>query len=168
MKIHLIAIGGAAMHNIALDLTLNHQVTGSDDEIYDPSRSRLEAAGILPEEMGWYPDRITEHLDLVILGMHAKKDNPELARAKELGLTILSYPEFIYHQSKEKKRVVIAGSHGKTTTTSMILHVLKKLDYSFDYLVGAQIEGFERMVKLSDAPLLIRNSLGSHQCLSCF
>ncbi len=155
MKVHLIAIGGAAMHNIAMDLTISHQVTGSDDEIYDPSRSRLEKAGLLPEEMGWFPDRITPDLDLVILGMHAKADNPELARAKELGVEVMSYPEFIYHQSKEKTRVVIAGSHGKTSTTSMILHVLQKNQIDFDYLVGAQIAGFERMVQLSDAPIII-------------
>lgn len=155
MKIHLIAIGGAAMHNIALDLALHHEVTGSDDEIYNPSRSRLEKEGLLPDEMGWFPDRITPDLDLVILGMHAKADNPELAKAQELGLKVMSYPEFIYHHSKDKKRVVIAGSHGKTTTTSMVLHVLQRLDYKFDYLVGAQIEGFERMVKLSQAPVII-------------
>lgn len=143
------------MHNIALDLALNHTITGSDDEIYNPSKSRLADKGLLPAEMGWFPERITEDLDLVILGMHARADNPELARAKELGITVMSYPEYIYHHSKDKKRVVIAGSHGKTTTTSMILHVLQKRQQNFDYLVGAQIEGFERMVKLSDAPIII-------------
>jgi len=143
MKIHLIAIGGAAMHNIALDLNLTHEVTGSDDEIYNPSRKRLKLAGLLPKQMGWHEENIT------------KEDNPELLKAKELGITIMSYPEFIFHQSKNKKRIVVAGSHGKTSTTSMILHVLKKQKLDFDYLVGAQIEGFERMVKLSDAPIIV-------------
>ncbi len=155
MKIHLIAIGGAAMHNIALDLNLRHEVTGSDDEIYDPSLSRLRNVGLLPEEMGWFPNKITKDLDVVILGMHAKIDNPELLKAQELGIPVLSYPEFIFQQSKSKKRIVVAGSHGKTTTTSMILHVLQKAKLDFDYLVGAQIQGFERMVKLSDAEIIV-------------
>ncbi len=155
MKIHLIAIGGAVMHNLALDLHKQHIVTGSDDEIYNPSRDRLEKSGILPKVMGWFPEKITSDLDIVILGMHARIDNPELLKAQELGLTIYSYPEFIHFHSKDKRRVVIAGSHGKTTTTSMIMHVLYKLNRDFDYVVGAQIQGFKRMVRLSDAPIII-------------
>jgi UDP-N-acetylmuramate: L-alanyl-gamma-D-glutamyl-meso-diaminopimelate ligase len=156
MRIHLIAIGGAAMHNLAIALKQNgHQVTGSDDQIFEPSRSRLEGHGLLPDSMGWEESRITDEIDAVILGMHAREDNPELQKAQELDLLVYSYPEFIYQQSLEKERVVIAGSHGKTTITSMILHVLKKLNMDFDYLVGAQIEGFETMVRLSDAPLII-------------
>ena len=155
-KIHIIAIGGAAMHNIALDLhAQGHHITGSDDEIYDPSLSRLRNVGIAPEPMGWYPEKITTDLDFVILGMHAKADNPELVQAQSLGIKIYSYPEFVYQHSKEKQRVVIAGSHGKTTTTAMVMHVLRKTGRDFDYLVGAQLEGFERMVRLTDAPLII-------------
>ncbi|MFZ1748638.1 MAG: Mur ligase family protein [Saprospiraceae bacterium] len=156
MNIHLIAIGGAAMHNIALDLKAQgHIVSGSDDEIYEPSLTRLKNANICPPHFGWFPEKITPSLDLVILGMHAKADNPELLHAQELGVTVMSYPEFIYEQSKEKKRVVIAGSHGKTTTTAMVLHVLQNMGLPFDYLVGAQLDGFDRMVKLTDAPLII-------------
>jgi UDP-N-acetylmuramate: L-alanyl-gamma-D-glutamyl-meso-diaminopimelate ligase len=156
MKIHLTAVGGAAMHNIALALHQNgHQVTGSDDEIYNPAKDRLAKAGILPEAYGWFPDKITKDLDCVILGMHARKDNPELLKAQDLGVKIYSYPEFIYHHSKDKKRVVIAGSHGKTTTTSMIMHVLRYWKRDFDYLVGAMLEGFDTMVRLSDAPVMI-------------
>ena len=156
MKIHLIAVGGAAMHNLALALHKNgHEVTGSDDEIYNPAKERLAAAGILPAEMGWFPDKIKADLDFIILGMHARKDNPELLRGQELGLKIYSYPEFIYEHSKNKKRVVIAGSHGKTTTTSMIMHVLKESKTDYDYLVGAMLEGFDQMVKLSDSPIMI-------------
>lgn len=155
-KIHIIAIGGAAMHNIALDLKAQgHIITGSDDEIYEPSLSRLENKGIAPDKMGWFPDKINTDLDFVILGMHARDDNPELLKAQKLGIKVYSYPEFIYLQAKEKLRVVIAGSHGKTTTTAMVMHVLKKIDRSFDYLVGAQLEGFDRMVQLTDAPLII-------------
>ncbi|NVK50898.1 MAG: peptidoglycan synthetase, partial [Cyclobacteriaceae bacterium] len=153
---HFIAIGGAIMHNLALALVKKgHQVTGSDDEIYEPSRSRLQKAGILPEEYGWFPEKIHPDLNGIILGMHARIDNPELQKAKELGIPIYSFPEFIFNQSKEKKRVVIAGSHGKTSITSMILHVLKDQQISFDYLVGAQIEGFDLMVGLSDAPIIV-------------
>lgn len=151
MKIHFIAIGGAAMHNLAL--ALNHkgyQVTGSDDVIFDPSKSRLEAHGLLPDGFGWFPDKITEDLDAVILGMHAKPDNPELQRAQELGVKIYSYPDFLFEQSKNKTRVVIGGSHGKTTITSMILHVLNYNGINVDYMVGAQLEGFERMVHLTE------------------
>lgn len=155
-RIHLIAIGGAAMHNLALALHHNGAtVTGSDDEIYDPSRSRLAAAGLLPTAMGWDADRITSDLDTVIVGMHARADNPELLRARELGLPTLSYPEYIYEASRHKKRIVVGGSHGKTSTTAMILHVLRKCGLDADYLVGAQLEGFERMVRLSDAPIMV-------------
>lgn len=156
LNLHFIAIGGKVMHNLALAMSDEwHTVTGSDDEIYEPSLSRLEAAGILPEEMGWNPDRITEDLDYVILGMHAKSDNPELVRAKELGLKIMSFPEFIFEQSKDKQRIVVAGSHGKTTTSAMIVHALKENDKDFDYVIGAQLPGFDRMVKLSDAPIIV-------------
>lgn len=154
--IHLIAIGGAAMHNLALALHHNgFRVTGSDDEIYSPSKERLADAGLLPSEIGWHTERITEGIDAVIIGMHARADNPELHKAKELGIKIYSYPEFLYEQSKNKKRVVIGGSHGKTSTTAMILHVLNHWKIDADYLVGAQLEGFERMVRLSDAPIIV-------------
>jgi UDP-N-acetylmuramate: L-alanyl-gamma-D-glutamyl-meso-diaminopimelate ligase len=156
LRVHFIAIGGAAMHNIALDLhAQGHLVTGSDDEIYEPSLSRLTKVGIAPKKFGWDEANINKDIDIVVLGMHAREDNPELVKARELGLTIMSYPAFVYERSKDKQRIVIAGSHGKTTTTAMILHVLKKLGVSFDYLVGAQLEGFDRMVKLTDAPLII-------------
>ena len=151
MNIHFIAIGGAAMHNLALALHLKGDtVTGSDDVIFDPSKTRLEARGILPEAFGWYPDKITSNLDAVVVGMHAKADNKELLKAQDLGLKIYSYPEFLYEQSKFKTRVVIGGSHGKTTITSMILHVLHYFDRDVDYMVGAQLEGFDIMVKLTD------------------
>jgi len=151
MNVHFIAIGGAAMHNLALALDhKGYRVTGSDDVIFDPSKSRLEAKGLLPEVFGWFPDRITKDLDAVILGMHAKEDNPELLRAQELDVKIYSYPEFLYEQSKNKTRVVIGGSHGKTTITSMILHVLNYHGVEVDYMVGAQLEGFDRMVHLTD------------------
>ncbi|MBK8492290.1 MAG: peptidoglycan synthetase [Saprospirales bacterium] len=156
MRIHLIAIGGSAMHNIALALWENgHEVTGSDDEIYNPARDRLAARGLLPAETGWFPGRIHSGLDAVILGMHARADNPELQRAQELGIPVFSYPAFLYEHSRDKKRVVVAGSHGKTTTTSMILHFLRAAGRDFDYLVGAQLEGFETMVRLSKAPLMV-------------
>jgi UDP-N-acetylmuramate: L-alanyl-gamma-D-glutamyl-meso-diaminopimelate ligase len=156
MKIHLIAIGGAAMHNLALALHQNgHIVTGSDDEIYNPAYDRLAAAGLLPAEMGWFTERISKNIDIIILGMHARADNPELAKAQALGLKIYSYPEFIYHHAINKKRIVIAGSHGKTSTTSMIMHVLKYWKKDFDYLVGAMLEGFDTMVRLSDAPIMV-------------
>ena len=153
---HFIAIGGAVMHNLALALVeKGYQVTGSDDEIYEPSRTRLEKAGILPAEYGWFPEKITSKLDGIILGMHARIDNPELVKAQELGIPVFSFPEFIFNQSQNKKRVIVAGSHGKTSITSVILHVLKDQKVDFDYLVGAQIEGFNLMVKLSDAPVII-------------
>ena len=150
--IHFIAIGGAAMHNLALAVASKegYQVTGSDDEIFDPALSHLRDAGLLPDEMGWHPERITPDIDAIILGMHAREDNPELVRARELGLKIYSLPEYLYEQTKDKIRIVVGGSHGKTTTTSMILYVLNRLGIEADYMVGAQIEGFERMVRLSD------------------
>ncbi len=151
MKVHLIAIGGSAMHNMALAL---HQkgfnVTGSDDEINEPSKSRLTKAGLLPKEIGWFTEKITANIDAVILGMHAREDNPELIQAKQLGLKIYSYPEYIYEATKNKTRVVIGGSHGKTTITAMILHVLTYFKIDADYLVGAQLEGFDTMVKLTN------------------
>ena len=150
MRIHFIAIGGSAMHNLAIALhNKGEHVTGSDDEIFDPSRSRLAAKGLLPEQYGWFEDNISSDIDAVILGMHAKQDNIELLRAKALGLTIYSYPEFLYEQSKNKTRVVIGGSHGKTTITSMILHVMHYHDKEVDYMVGAQLEGFDTMVHLT-------------------
>ena len=157
MYIHFIAIGGAVMHNLALALhTQGHKVTGSDDEVFDPALSRLKKAGILPQNLGWYPEKINSSIDAVILGMHAHADNPELAKAKDLGLRIYSFPEYIYEQSKNKKRVVIGGSHGKTTITSMIMHVLQATGKDFDYMVGSKLEGFELMVKLTDsAPVII-------------
>lgn len=151
MKTHFIAIGGSAMHNLAIALKdKGYQVTGSDDAIFEPSKSRLERKGILPAELGWFPEKLTSDIDAVILGMHAHADNPELAKAKELGLKIYSYPEFLYEQSKEKTRVVIGGSHGKTTITSMILHVLNFHQKDIDYMVGAQLEGFDCMVKITN------------------
>ncbi len=150
MNIHFIAIGGSAMHNLAIALlNKGYQVTGSDDTIHDPSKSRLEKRGLLPKEFGWFPKKITRELDVIILGMHAKKDNPELLKAQQMGLKIYSYPEFLYEQSKEKTRVVIGGSHGKTTITSMILHVLNYHEREVDFMVGAQLEGFETMVDLT-------------------
>ena len=149
MKIHLIAIGGSAMHNMAIALhKKGYKVTGSDDEIFEPSKSRLAKYGLLPKN-GWDAKKITRDIDAVILGMHAREDNPELIRARELNLKIYSYPEYIYEQSKDKMRIVVGGSHGKTTITSMIMHVLQKNNINFDYMVGAQLEGFETMVKLT-------------------
>ncbi|MCO5269092.1 MAG: Mur ligase family protein [Brumimicrobium sp.] len=151
MKVHFIAIGGSAMHNLAIALSRKGiNVTGSDDEIFEPSRGRLERQGILPQTIGWNTDLITSDLDAVILGMHAREDNPELIRAKELNIPIFSYPEYLYEQSKDKIRIVIGGSHGKTTITSMILHTLKNLDFPVDYMVGAQLEGYDCMVKLTN------------------
>ncbi len=151
MNVHFIAIGGSAMHNLALALhNKGYQVTGSDDTIFEPSKSRLEAKGLLPETFGWFPEKISATLDAIVLGMHAKEDNPELIKAQELGLKIYSYPEFLYEQSKHKTRVVIGGSHGKTTITSMILHVMHYHDREVDYMVGAQLEGFDVMVKLTE------------------
>jgi UDP-N-acetylmuramate: L-alanyl-gamma-D-glutamyl-meso-diaminopimelate ligase len=151
MRVHFIAMGGAVMHNLAIALhKKGYAVTGSDDEIFDPARSRLQAHGLLPADQGWYPDRITPDTDRVILGMHARKDNPELIKARELGIPVLSFPEYLYEQTREKRRIVIAGSHGKTTITAMVMHVLKYCGISFDYMAGSQLEGFYDMVHLSD------------------
>lgn len=156
MNVHFIAIGGAIMHNLAIALKdKGYRVTGSDDVIFDPSKSLLEKHGLLPDSFGFFPEKITKDIDVVILGMHAKMDNPELSRAMELGLKVYSFPEFIYEQSKDKTRVVVAGSHGKTTITSMIMHVLRKNNYDFDYLCGSSVAGFDNNVKLSDAPIII-------------
>ena len=151
MKIHFIAIGGSAMHNLAIALKLKgFSITGSDDAINDPSRSRLKKYNLLPKKEGWFSDKITSDIDAVVLGMHAKDDNPELLKAREIGLKIYSYPEFIFNQSKDKIRIVIGGSHGKTSITSLVLHVLSTLNIEYDYMVGAQLDGFEVMVKLTD------------------
>ncbi len=151
MRVHFIAIGGSAMHNLALALhNKGYEITGSDDVIFEPSKSRLSAQGLLPEHEGWFPEKIHHQLDAVILGMHAKSDNPELLKAQKLDLKIYSYPEFLYEQSKGKTRVVIGGSHGKTTITSMILHVLNYHNIDVDFMVGAQLDGFDRMVHLTE------------------
>ena len=151
MKIHFIAIGGSAMHNLAIALKLKgFSITGSDDSINDPSRSRLKKYNLLPQKEGWFSDKITSDIDAVVLGMHAKDDNPELLKARKIGLKIYSYPEFIFNQSKDKIRIVIGGSHGKTSITSLVLHVLRTLNIESDYMVGAQLDGFEVMVKLTD------------------
>lgn len=150
MQIHFIAIGGSAMHNLAIALHLKGMdITGSDDEFFEPSKSRLNAYGLLPKVEGWNPSIISTEIDAVILGMHARADNPELLKAQELGLKIYSYPEYLYEQTKDKIRVVIGGSHGKTTSTSMVMHVLKYHEIDFDYMVGAKLEGFDTMVRLS-------------------
>jgi UDP-N-acetylmuramate: L-alanyl-gamma-D-glutamyl-meso-diaminopimelate ligase len=157
MKVHFIAIGGSIMHNLAIALAQKgYQITGSDDEIYEPSAGRLRSFGLLPEHEGWFPDKVTQDLDAVILGMHARKDNPELLKAQELGLKVYSFPEYIYQQSMNKERVVIAGSHGKTTITAMIVHVLNFHQKKFDYAVGATLEGLDGTVRLTeDAPIII-------------
>jgi UDP-N-acetylmuramate: L-alanyl-gamma-D-glutamyl-meso-diaminopimelate ligase len=156
-KIHLIAIGGSVMHNLAIDLhSKGHIISGSDDEIFEPSKSKLAKYGLLPEADGWFPEKITQDLEVVIVGMHARSDNPELMQARHLGLKVYSFPEYIYQHSQDKQRIVIAGSHGKTTITSMIMHVLKVNHRLFDYLVGAELEGFDKMLQLSeDAPIII-------------
>ena len=151
MNVHFIAIGGSAMHNLALAMhKKGYHVTGSDDEVFEPSKTRLKNAGILPEAEGWFPEKLNKELDAVILGMHARADNPELEKAKELGLKIFSYPEYIYEETKNKTRIVVGGSHGKTTITAMILHVLNFHKIDCDYMVGAQLAGFDTMVKLSE------------------
>lgn len=151
MKVHFIAIGGSAMHNLAIALKLKgYEVSGSDDEIFSPAKERLEKYNILPDNVGWDEKKITKDLDAIILGMHAKEDNPELIKAKQLGLKIYSYPEFLYEMSKDKKRIVIGGSHGKTTTTAMILHAMQHCGIETDYMVGALLEGFEVMVKMTE------------------
>jgi len=157
MRVHFIAIGGSVMHNLAIALAnKGYLVSGSDDYIYEPSRTNLANKGLLPDQLGWHPERITEDINAVVLGMHAKADNPELLRAQELGLQIYSYPAYIYEQSKDKTRVVIGGSHGKTTITSMVMHILKTVGRDFDYVVGAKLEGFDTMVKITqDAPLIV-------------
>lgn len=156
MRVHFIAIGGSAMHNLAIALKLKgFNVSGSDDEIFEPAKSRLEKHSLLPNEIGWNPDKIDNTIEAVILGMHAKSDNPELLKAKELGLKIYSYPEYLYEASKDKTRIVVGGSHGKTTITAMILHVMQNLGIATDYMVGAKLEGFDVMVKMSDAPYMV-------------
>lgn len=157
-RIHFISIGGSAMHNLAIALKLKNQyiITGSDDEIFEPSKSRLAKHDLLPSKMGWYADNITEDIEAIILGMHARADNPELLRAKELNLKIYSYPEYLYEQSKDKTRLVIGGSHGKTSITAMILHVLQSNKINIDYMVGAQLSGFDTMVKITqDSKVMI-------------
>ncbi|MDE3252201.1 MAG: peptidoglycan synthetase [Bacteroidota bacterium] len=156
MRVHFISIGGSVMHQLAIALhKKGYQVTGTDDEIFEPAKSNLAAEGLLPLTIGWQPSLITKDIDAVILGMHAKSDNPELLKAQELGLAIYSFPEYIYHESRQKKRVVIGGSHGKTTTTSMVMHVLRKQGFDFDYLVGARLEGFPQSVNITDAPVIV-------------
>lgn len=157
MKVHFIAIGGSVMSNLAVSMAkLGHQITGSDDQIVEPSKSKLLDAGLMPDTIGWDVSKITEDLDAVILGKHALADNPELVKAQELGVKIYSFPEFIYEQSVDKTRVVIAGTYGKTTIISMIMHVLKKLKRDFDYLVGAKLEGFDSLIRLtSSAPIIL-------------
>jgi len=155
-RIHFIAAGGSIMHSLAIALKVaGNDVSGSDDHFFDPSKSRLAAHGLLPENEGWYPERIKSDVDFVVLGMHAKKDNPELQKAEGLNIPVYSFPEFIYEASKDKTRVVIAGSHGKTTTTSMVMHVLQEIGKDFDYMVAAQLDGFDNMVKLSNAPVIV-------------
>ncbi|MBL0884233.1 MAG: peptidoglycan synthetase [Chitinophagaceae bacterium] len=156
MRVHFISIGGSVMHQLAIALyKKGYQVTGTDDEIFEPAASNLKEHGLLPTTIGWDPDKITPDLDAVILGMHAKSDNPELQKAITLQLKIYSFPEYIYHESQQKKRVVVGGSHGKTTTTSMIMHVLKHTQQRFDYLVGAKVEGFDQSVDITDAPVIV-------------
>jgi UDP-N-acetylmuramate: L-alanyl-gamma-D-glutamyl-meso-diaminopimelate ligase len=151
MRVHFIAIGGSAMHNLAIALKQKgYEVTGSDDEFFEPSLSRLKQHGLLPSEIGWYPERLTPDIDAVVLGMHASSENPELQKARVLGLKIYSYPEYLYEQTRGKTRVVIGGSHGKTTITSMVMHVLQQAGFDFDYMVGAQLEGFDNMVGLNN------------------
>jgi UDP-N-acetylmuramate: L-alanyl-gamma-D-glutamyl-meso-diaminopimelate ligase len=156
MRVHFIAIGGSVMHQLALALhRKGYKVTGSDDEIFEPARSNLQKEGILPGQEGWFPEKIEPGTDAIILGMHARADNPELQKAKELNIPVYSFPEYIYQESIHKKRVVVGGSHGKTTTTSMIMHVLKKSGAAFDYLVGARLEGFDQSVNITNAPVIV-------------
>jgi UDP-N-acetylmuramate: L-alanyl-gamma-D-glutamyl-meso-diaminopimelate ligase len=156
MHIHFISIGGSVMHQLAIALKhKGYRITGSDDEIFEPAATNLKNENLLPAAPGWFPELMDESIDAVILGMHAKEDNPELRRAKELGLKIYSFPEYIFRESIHKKRIAVGGSHGKTTTTAMIMHVLKKLNYDFDYLVGASLKGFDQSVKISDAPIIV-------------
>jgi UDP-N-acetylmuramate: L-alanyl-gamma-D-glutamyl-meso-diaminopimelate ligase len=156
MKVHFISIGGSVMHQLAIALKRKgYEVTGTDDEIFEPSKTNLEKEGLLPAQPGWSPDLITSDIEAVILGMHAKADNPEIAKARQLGLKLYSFPEYIYKESISKRRVVVGGSHGKTTTTSMIMHVLNYAQRQFDYLVGARLEGFNQSVNITDAPIII-------------
>lgn len=155
-NIHFIAIGGAIMHQLALALhRKGYTITGSDDDITDPAKTNLAKEGLLPSNFGWFPEKITTNLDAVVLGMHAKADNPELIAAKNAGIPVYSFPQYVYEVSKNKKRVVVAGSHGKTTITSMIMHILKHQGIDFDYLVGARVTGFDQSVKLTDAPIIV-------------
>lgn len=156
MRVHFISIGGSVMHQLAIALhRKGYKVTGTDDEIFEPSRTNLMNEGILPTKMGWQPELIHPGLDAIILGMHARHDNPELVKAIELGLKIYSFPEYIFHESQNKKRIVVGGSHGKTTTTSMIMHVLRELKFDFDYLVGAKLAGFDQSVNITSAPVIV-------------
>lgn len=156
MHIHFISIGGSVMHQLAIALKhKGYEVTGSDDEIFEPAATNLQKEGLLPAKEGWFPGLIKKNIDAIILGMHAKEDNPELQKAKELGLKIYSFPEYIFKESLHKKRIAIGGSHGKTTTTAMIMHVLKNLNFNFDYLVGASLKGFDQSVKITDAPVIV-------------
>ncbi|MBV9988460.1 MAG: peptidoglycan synthetase [Chitinophagaceae bacterium] len=156
MRVHFISIGGSVMHQLAIALhKKGYKVTGTDDEIFEPARTNLAAEGLLPNRIGWQSELITSDIEAIILGMHAKNDNPELLKAQELGLKIYSFPEYIFHESRNKKRIVVGGSHGKTTTTSMIMHVLRKLGRNFDWLVGARVQGFEQSVNITDAPLIV-------------
>jgi UDP-N-acetylmuramate: L-alanyl-gamma-D-glutamyl-meso-diaminopimelate ligase len=156
MRIHFISIGGSVMHQLAIALKRkDYRVSGSDDEIFEPAVTNLRNENILPEKIGWFPENITLNIDAIILGMHAKEDNPELAKARELGLKIYSFPEYIFHESLHKKRIAIGGSHGKTTTTAMVMHVLNYAGSDFDYLVGARLDGFEQSVKITDAPVIV-------------
>ncbi len=151
MKYHFIAIGGSIMSNLAVSLkNEGHQITGSDDLIFEPSLSLLHSESLLPLQFGWFPDKITESLDAVFVGMHAKADNPELLKAKMLGIKIFSFPEYVYHRSQHKERIVVAGSHGKTTTTALIMHILRFHRFQFDYVVGANVQGFEKNVSFSE------------------
>lgn len=156
MKIHFTSIGGSVMHQLAIALKKKgYQVTGSDDEIFEPAKSNLQSEGILPEQIGWMPQKINSSIDAIILGMHAKEDNPELLQAKKLGLPIYSFPEYIFKESVDKTRIVVGGSHGKTTTTSMIMHVLRQAQKDFDYLVGAKLPGFAQSVNITNAPIIV-------------
>jgi UDP-N-acetylmuramate: L-alanyl-gamma-D-glutamyl-meso-diaminopimelate ligase len=156
MWIHFISIGGSVMHQLAIALKhKGYRITGSDDEIFEPATSNLKKEGLYPANIGWFAENITSEIDTIILGMHAKADNPELKKAVELGLKIFSFPEYIFQESLHKKRIAVAGSHGKTTTTAMIMHVLKNAGFDFDYLVGARLHGFEQSVKLTDAPIMV-------------
>ncbi len=156
INIHFIAIGGSVMHQLAIALyNKGYQVTGSDDEIFEPAKTNIEKSGLLPKQIGWFPEKITSQLDAVILGMHAKEDNPELAKAKSLNLKIYSFPEYIFEESRNKTRIVVGGSHGKTTVTSMIMHVFKESGKPFDYMVGAKLKGFSQSVDITDAPVII-------------